>query len=922
MKALLKNTRKSLLDCQRVSFSVLEFDLVWNKIDLMEHRPDPDELLKHVQEEESSRGKLKIFLGYAAGVGKTYAMLEAAHQRKAQGIEVVVGYVETHKRAETERLLEGLNVLPRKQMEYQHVVLPELDVDAVLKLHPQLVLVDEFAHTNAPGSRHPKRYQDVEEILEAGIDVYTTFNIQHLESLNDVVAQVTGVIVRETVPDSIIDQASEIEVIDLPPDELLGRLKEGKVYIPEQAARALQKFFRKGNLTALREMAFRRAAERVDNQMRDYMETSAIAGPWPATERLMICISGHPISERLVRAGRRLADELKAEWFAVHVQTFDRRRFSTQGAENISRSLRLAEDLGAMVRQIEGQAVAATLVEFARKNNVTKIITGKPLRSRWQEMLSGSLTDDLIRLSGTIDVYVVSDPSGPLPAPITPVLRPTSSWPRYALSVLLVAIVTFVAFPIYGFIHSTNLVMLYLAAVVISALYLGRGPSLLASILGVLAFDFFFTDPRFTMVVSDSEYIITFLGLFIVSVAISNLTGRVREHVEVIRAQEQQSSTLYALSRELTISPDLDTVLAKVIEQIGQTFNRQAVILLPHNRSGLIVRAATKGFILEEDEQAVATWAYEKKHVAGRGTDTLPSAKIRYQPLNVSGRVVGVLGVKPDESNRLNPGQRELLDAYASLAALAIERAQLEEQARQAEITSATEKLQTALLNSISHDLRTPLVSITGALTGLDEQAEGLNNEYGRSLVGTAREEAERLNRLVGNLLSMTRIESGAIKLHREPGDMQDVIGTALEQLGKRVGDHEVNIDIPQGLPLVPMDFTLIVQVVVNLIENAVKYSPKGSLIEISAFVFDNKACLQVADRGVGIPPEDLARVFDKFYRVQRPESVSGTGLGLSISKGIVEAHHGNIYARSRAGGGTILSVELPLDDKQEKLNE
>jgi len=884
----------------------------------MEHRPDPDELLKHIQAEESGRGKLKIFLGYAAGVGKTYAMLEAAHQRKEQGIDVVVGYVETHKRAETEKLVEGLEVLPRKQVEYHNVALPELDVDAILKRRPQLVLVDEFAHTNAPGSRHPKRYQDVEEILDAGIDVYTTFNIQHLESLNDIVAQVTGVIVRETVPDSIIDQASEIEVIDLPPDELLSRLQEGKVYIPEQAARAIQKFFRKGNLTALREMAFRRAAERVDHQMRDYMETSAIPGPWPATERLMICISGHPISERLVRAGRRLADELKAEWFAVHVQTFDRRRFSAQGEENVARALRLAEDLGAMVRQIEGHSVPATLVDFARKNNITKIITGKPLRSHWKEILSGSLTNDLIRLSGNIDVYVVSDPSGPLPAPITPVLRPTSSWPRYVLSVLMVALVTAVSWPIYGRINSTNLVMLYLAVVVISALYLGRGPSMLASVLGVLAFDFFLVEPRLTFAVSDTQYVITFLGLFIVSVAISNLAGRVREQVEAIRVQEQQSSTLYALSRELTVSPDLDTVLVKVIEQIGQTFNRQAVILLPHG-SGLSVRATTTGFILDEDEKAVANWAYDKNHVAGRGTDTLPGAKIRYQPLNVAGRVVGVLGVKPDDAHRLNLTQRELLDAYASLAALAIERAQLAEQARQAEIASATEKLQTALLNSISHDLRTPLVSITGALTSLDEQAESLNDEHRHSLVITAREEAERLNRLVGNLLSMTRIESGAIKLHREPGDIQDVIGTALEQLGKRVTDHEIKVNVPEDFPLVPMDFTLIVQVIVNLLENAVKYSPKGSLIEVSALLSDDKARVEVADRGVGIPSEDLTHIFDKFYRVQRPESVTGTGLGLSISKGIVEAHYGNIYARARDTRGTVVSVELPLKQQTGK---
>src|SRR5512138_695683 len=885
----------------------------------MEHRPDPDELLKQVQADEQAhrRGKLKILLGYAAGVGKTYAMLEAAHQRKEQGIDVAIGYIETHKRVETEELVRGLEVLPRKLVEYHDVLLPELDVDTVLKRRPQLVLVDELAHSNAPGSRHPKRYQDVEEILDAGIDVYTTFNIQHLESLKDIVAQVTGVIVRETVPDLVIDQASEIEIIDLPPDELLVRLKEGKVYIPEQAARAIQKFFRKGNLTALREMTFRRAAERVDHQMRDYMKTSAIPGPWPATERLMICISGHPVSERLVRAGRRLADELRAEWFAVHVQTLDHRRFSTQGAENIAHALRLAEDLGGMVRQVEGQNVPATLIDFARKNNVTKIITGKPLRSRWEELISGSLTNELIRLSGTIDVYVVSDPSGPMPAPITPMLRPTSSWPRYALSILLVALTTLISLPIYGRIHSTNLVMLYLAAVVISALYLGRGPSLLASILGVLAFDFFFVEPRFTFNIADTEYVLTFLGLFAVSVAISNLAGRVREHVEAIHAQEQQSSTLYALSRELTISPDLDTVLAKIIDQIGQTFSRQAVILLPSGSNGLAVRAATRGFILEEAEQAVAVWAYEKKHVAGRGTDTLPAAKIRYQPLNVTGRVMGVLGVKPDETNRLNPAQRELLDAYASLAALAIERAQLAEQAKQAGFISVTDNLHAALLNSVSHDLCTPLVSITGALSALDEEAGVLDLSTRIALIQNARGEAERLNRLVGNLLSMTRIESRAIKFHRESGDIQDLVGTALEQLGKRTENHKINVNIPSDFPLVPMDFALLVQVVVNILENAIKYSPERSLIEVSASLLNDRMHLEIADRGVGIPPEDLTRVFDKFYRVQRPESVSGTGLGLSISKGIIEIHKGTISAHEREGGGTVIKIELPLGEKE-----
>ncbi|HET9912229.1 MAG TPA: DUF4118 domain-containing protein, partial [Anaerolineales bacterium] len=456
----------------------------------MEHRPDPDELLKNLQAEERHRGKLKIFLGYAAGVGKTYAMLEAAYQRKTEGIDVVIGYVETHKRVETEELLEGLEVLLRKQLEYHNVTLTELDVDAVLKRRPQLVLVDEFAHTNAPGSRHPKRYQDVEEILDAGIAVYTTLNIQHLESLNDVVAQVTGVIVRETVPDRVIDEASEIEVIDLPPDELLGRLKEGKVYVPEQAARAIQKFFRKGNLTALREMSLRRAAERVDDQMRAYMQTRAIPGPWPAGERLLVCISPSPLSEHLVRSARRLAGELNAEWMVVYVETPQLAAIPPEKRERVNRVMQLAEELGARSYVLPSSSSIATtsqtIMEFARKNNITKIIVGKPLRPRWQEFLRGSLVDHLIHKSGDIDIYVVTSSDRPALPPEENPLKLHSPLSRYLWSIFLVALATGLGFLIGGRIESTNLVMLYLLIVVITAIYLGRGPSILASILGVL----------------------------------------------------------------------------------------------------------------------------------------------------------------------------------------------------------------------------------------------------------------------------------------------------------------------------------------------------------------------------------------------------------------------------------------------------
>jgi len=886
----------------------------------MESRPDPDALLEQIKAEEAQRkrGKLKIFLGYAAGVGKTYAMLEAARQRKEEGFDVVIGYIETHKRAETEAMVGELEIVSRRSMEYHGVGLTEMNVDAVLERHPALVLVDELAHTNAPLSRHPKRYQDVEELLDAGIDVYTTLNIQHLESLNDVVAQITGVIVRETIPDSVIDEASEIELIDLPPDELLIRLQSGKVYIPEQAARAIRDFFRKGNLTALREMTMRRAAERVDDQMRSYMQTRSIPGPWQAAERLLVCISPSPLSERLIRSARRLADELKAEWMAIYVETPQLAALSPEKRERIARILRQAEELGARTQVLGSSgsvsASAQTILEFAQKNNISKIIVGKPLRPRWQDFLRGSMIDDLLRQSGDIDVYVVASTDQPSVPPEENPFKVHSSLPRYLWSLLLVILATGFGFLIGGRIEPTNLVMVYLLTVVIAAIYLGRGPAILASVLGVLAFDLLFVTPYFTFAVADTQYIITFIALLFVGIVISQLTARAREQADAAHQREAETAELYALSRDLAIARQLDSILQVLIQHVEATFGRNTAILLPENEH-LLVQLTSTNLKLDENEIAVADWVYRHGDPAGRHTNTLPAALFRYLPLKTSRGVVGVLGVEGPEpsGSDLTPQQRRLMEAFASQAALAIERVQFAEQARQAQLLQATEKLQTALLNSVSHDLRTPLVSITGALTSLDEQSESLDDENRKSLIVTAREESDRLNRLVGNLLSMTRIESGAIKLHIEPGDIQDVIGTALDQLGKRIANRKVQVDVPDDFPLVPMDFTLMVQVLVNVLDNAVKYSPEYCAIEISAELNKDNVRITIVDRGEGIPPEDLTRIFDKFYRVQRPESISGTGLGLSISKGIVEAHSGNVQAIRREGGGTIIQIELPL---------
>lgn len=890
-------------------------------------RPNPDELLSRVQadERQQARGKLKIFLGYAAGVGKTYAMLEAAHQRLVEGIDVVAAYIETHGRPETETLLAGLEMLPRRQVEYRGHLLPELDVDAVLARRPALALIDEMAHTNAPGLRHPKRYQDVEEILAAGIDVYTTLNIQHLESLNDIVAQITGVTVRETIPDRVIDETTDLELIDLPPDELQHRLEEGKVYIPEQAAQAVRQFFRTGNLTALRELAMRHVAERVDEQMRAYMQARAIPGPWPAGEHLLVCVSPSPLSERLVRSARRLAGELNAGWTALYVEAPDRLRLSEADQDQVAHTLHLAEELGGRALTLAGRSVAETVLDYARRHNVTKIVVGKPLEPRWRRLLRGSVVDQIIRAGDPVDLYVISAGSEAARPSEWAEWHPHPPWRRYAQAMLLVLLGSLLSSVVHRFLAPTNLVMIYLLVVVAAALYLGRGPAVLAAVLSVLVFDFFFVPPYLTLAVADTEYLLTFLALLIVGLLLSDLTARVQEQVEATRRRERETGALYTLSRDLAVAVDLESVVQAVEANAGETVGREVVILLPRANDGKPLDLYTHSPVatLDDHEMAVAVWAFEHSRPAGRGTDTLPDARLRYLPLSTARGKVGVLGVWPAEAGRyLTPEQRRLLEAFASLAAVAVERVHLAEAAGQVQLLEATEKLQSALLNSISHDLRTPLVSITGALSTLQEDDVRLDEEARRILVDTAAEEAGRLNRLVGNLLDMTRLEAGALKVKRELRDLQDVIGAALHQVGDRLGDRPVEIDIPADLPLVPLDFVLVVHVLVNLIDNALKYSPPGSPIHIRTRPLDGEAAIEVADQGIGIPAEDLDRVFQKFYRVQRPDNVTGTGLGLSISKGLVEAHGGRIWAENRPGGGVAITVALPLSEasNQQKL--
>ncbi|MBP1729475.1 MAG: osmosensitive channel signal transduction histidine kinase, partial [Deltaproteobacteria bacterium] len=640
-------------------------------------RPSPEAMLKLARAEEvtAELGRLKIFLGYAAGVGKTYAMLEAARQRRYDGRDVVAGYVESHGRAETDALLEGLEVLPRRQVTYMGVSLPEMDLDAILTRRPQIVLVDELAHSNAPGSRHEKRWQDVEELLAAGIDVYTTVNIQHFESLNDVVSQITGITVRETVPDRLLDLAFEIKLIDLPPEDLLQRLQEGKVYIADQAAKAIEKFFRPGNLMALRELSLRRTAARVDEQMRAYMETQSIVGPWPTAERLLVCVSGSPSSEKLIRATCRLAEELKAQWFTVYIETPEGGRHARENRERIWHNLRLAEGLGAQVASVTASDITDAVMEYVGRHNITKIVMGKPNKPRWREILQPPIVDRVIRRSGAVDVVIVSfEPERSAESIPAKQHRHSLKVSGYAASLLLVAGATLLCALLRPFFAPTNMIMFYLLAVVIASVKLGRKPAIATAFFGVLAFDFFFVPPQLTLAVADTQYLMTFIGLFVVGIVISTQVARARERAEIMRTREVQTASLYYLSRDLAASADITAVLKAVVRNVEEALKARVVILLPEGER-LDILAASEGLVLDIKEQAVADWAFRNNHQAGRATDTLVSAELLYLPLQTTVSVLGVMGVRLEsEPAYHSPDNRRLLDAFATQAAMAMER--------------------------------------------------------------------------------------------------------------------------------------------------------------------------------------------------------------------------------------------------------
>lgn len=884
---------------------------------LREGRPSPEALLEAAQQE--TRGRLKLFLGAAPGVGKTYEMLSVAQQQRREGADVVIGVVETHGRKETEALTEGLETIPRRQIEYRGRALQEMDIDAVLARHPQLVLVDELAHTNAPGSRHPKRYLDVEELLAAGIDVYSTLNIQHLESLNDVVAKITRIRVRETVPDSIVDRADEIALVDLTPEDLVRRLKDGKVYVPRQAERAIRHYFSPGNLTALRELALRRTAQRVDAQMLHYMKAHAIKGPWAAGERVLVCISGDPQSIAVVRHARRVADQLKAPWTALHVETGRNLRMTEAERNRVAEAMRLAQRLGGETVTLPGQVVADTIAEYARTNNVTQIIVTVSPRARWRDWLQRSVARQLIRKVGGAIVQVVSqlpEETAPREATATAPAEPRTSTldsRPWIGSLACVAVALGVALLLRDTLGIASIALTFLTAVLVSAVTWGLLPSLFVCLVSVLAYNFFFLPPLYTFTIADPENVVTLFFFSVAAVITSNLTARVRAQAIAARSRARVTEDLYMFSRKLAVATNLDDLLWATAHQIALMLKVHVVLLLPQDGT-IEVRA---GFppedTLDDADIAAAKWCWEKNHPAGRGADTLPGAKRLFLPMQTGRGAVGVIGIDRDEPGpMLTPDQQRLLDALSDQAALAIERVNLVAAVDRAQLAVETDRLRAALLTSISHDLRTPLAAILGSATSLSGAMDQTTRD---ALARTIQEEAERLNRFIGNMLDMTRLESGPLPLRTAPVELSDVLGATLRRASKILHDHVVEVKLQPNLPLLELDEVLFEQALFNLLDNAAKYAPTGTHVAINAWREEGRVFVQVLDEGDGIPPADLDRIFDKFYRAGSTDRRrAGTGLGLAISRGFIEAMGGTLTAANRRDrGGAVFTIALPV---------
>jgi two-component system sensor histidine kinase KdpD len=896
-------------------------------------RPDADQLLTRVQRESETarRGKLRIFFGAAAGVGKTHAMLESARAARSAGIDLVIGYVEPHGRVETERLLEGLERLSTVAVRFRGIVRQEFDLDGALERHPVVLVVDEFAHSNLvegePAPRHEKRWQDVEELLAAGISVWTTVNVQHLESLNDVVASITGVRQQETIPDHAFERADEVELIDLPPEDLLERLRAGKVYTADRVATATQRFFRKQNLTALREIALRKTADRVDAAMRVFEAQDAVVRPWLARDRLIVAPGPDTQAEQLVRAGKRLADALDAEWTVLYVETPAMLKLSEAQRNRRIDVLRLAETLGADTVTLDGPSAAEVILEYARTRKATRIVVGAPKRRGWRALIKPSTVTELVRRSGPIDVIAIG-PGGSGAATSRGAATRTSRvarappkteipWQRYAWAFATTLAATAIDWVMYPYFEPANLVMIYLLGAAVAGLRFGRGPAIMTAIANVVTFDFFFVPPRFSFAVADFQYLVTFAVMLVVAFAIANLTASVRQQTRIAGHRERRTAALYAMSRELARTRGVANMAAVAVRHVNDVFASQAMVMLRGADGRLrYPRDARAQDSLWHADLSIAQWVYHHNEPAGLGTNTLSGANAFYLPIHGSKQTFGVLAVLPSNPRRiLLPEQRHLLETFAGQLALAIERALLAEESEARRVAAEAESFRNTLLASISHDLRTPLAVITGASSALNDATLGLDQDARARLTTSIEEKAHEMSEIISNVLDLMRFETGEVTLRRDWETIDDLMGAALGRLADRLKAYPLELQLQNELPAVHVDARLITQVFVNLLENVTKHAPPGTRITISGDADDTSVRVVVDDNGPGLPAGDSERLFAKFQRGREESNLGGAGLGLAICRAIVNAHGGRISASTRPGGGANFTVALPLKE-------
>jgi len=888
----------------------------------MDNRPNPDALLEKVQRDEAQarRGQLKIFFGSCAGVGKTCAMLQAARQQQQKGVDVVVGLLETHGRVETAQLLTGLDLLPTQAVNYQGRLLAEFDLDAALARKPALILVDELAHSNLPSCRHPKRWQDIDELLAAGINVYSTVNVQHLESLNDIVGQITGIRVRETIPDKVFDGADDIVLVDLPPDELIQRLKEGKVYLPEQATRASRNFFRKGNLIALRELALRRTADRVDAQMRYYRQDQAIYNAWQAKERLLVGINCHANSENMVRAAARLAASLRADWLVAYVETPAEQSLTTQQQDQLLKTQKLAQELGAETVSLSGENRAETLLAYAQTRNVSKLVLGKSHVHGWQRLWKQALATEIHqRANNEIDLYLIGKNTPETKTNLrqqsqqTSPTSATTSLANYGWAAAICGVVTLATAGLIQVFDLANIIMLYLLAVVLITIRLGKGAGIFASFFSVAAFDFFFVAPRWSFSVSDTQYVFTFAVMLVVALIISNLTARLRYQADIATYREQRTASLYAIAKELASSLTTESIIDISHEHLDPLFQAKSYLLLP-DLTDKIVCPATATTTIANLDSGIAQWVYDQQQAAGIGTNTLPASPLLYLPLKAPMRTRGILVLQPSQAQLLRqPEQQQLLDTFASQIALALERVHFVDVARDALVNMEGERLRNSLLSTISHDLRTPLTSLIAMASLLEKNLH--QPKEALEITHYMQQQALRMNQLITNLLDMARLQTGGVTLNRQWQAIEETIGSSIYACQQSLTAHIIRTDVPPDLPLVFFDAVLIERVLCNLLENACKYTPAQSIITVSARVHEQHLIVTVSDNGSGLAVGMEKQIFTKFTRGDKESTQTGVGLGLAICQAIIDAHHGSIKATNIDTGGACFTFTLPASE-------